>query len=486
MSRETFDIGVLGGGSAGLTVAAGSARFGARVLLVEKEPVLGGDCLHYGCVPSKTLIETSRAYHQMKNASRWGLDQPPLASVDFSRVAARIAGVIAQIQTHDSPERFCSLGVDVRFGDARFADEQTIELSGERLSAKKWVIATGSSPVAPPIPGLAETPHLTNRDLFSLPRLPGSLLILGGGPIGIEMAQAFSRLGSTVTVIEMGNQILAQEDPDMAGALQGFLEQEGVRFLLSHKAVQVQNLGDRRKIVLQGPGGEKRAVEGEQILVAVGRRANVTDLGLDSLGIEATGRGLAVDSRMRTNLKHIFAAGDAKGPPQLTHAAGYEGGIVVANAVLRLPRKADYTWLCWCAYTDPELASVGMNEKRAAAAGLQAKILVEPFSGNDRSLAESNDKGFIKLVLDKSEKPLGVQILGPAAGELIQYWVAALNGGAKLSTLAGAITPYPTLGEINKRVAGRVFEPKIYSPAVKKSLKLFFGLKGRACGGEGE
>ena len=481
MAEYDYDIGILGGGAAGLTVASGAAQLGAKALLIEKEPALGGDCLHYGCVPSKTLIHSAHVYHLMKTGSRFGLPEIEVPPVDFSRIASRIQEVINVIQKHDSEERFCGLGAKVMFGEAAFQDEHIVQLDGERFSAKNWVIATGSSPVAPPIPGLYETGFLTNKEIFSLDRLPESLTILGGGPIGIEMAQAFNRLGSRVTVVDRSDQILGKEDKDMADMVMEVLAGEGVVFHLGAAIEMVGVAGAQKTVAIKEASGGSLTLKSDNILVAMGRGANVDGLNLESIGVDFEPGGIFVDSRLRTSQKNIFAAGDVSGGFQFTHAAGYEGGIVVSNAVFHLPRKTDYTLLPWCTYTDPELASIGMNETSARNAGLDYTVWTEAFQDNDRSLAEGETTGMVKMILDKKEKPLGVQILGPRAGDLIAEWVAALNGKVKLSTLAAAIHPYPTLGEINKRVVGSYFSPKIFSEKVQKGLKFFFNLKGRAC-----
>jgi len=482
MPAYDFDIGILGGGSAGLTVAAGSAQLGAKTLLVEKESVLGGDCLHFGCVPSKTLIKTAHVYHLMKNAHRFGLPSVPVPPIDFQEVTRRIQSVINIIQHHDSEERFCSLGVRVVFGQAAFIDEHAIHMNGQMFSAKNWVLATGSSPSIPPIPGLDKTPFVTNREIFSLKRLPASLIILGAGPIAIEMAQAFCRLGSRVMVVQRGNQILSREDKDMADGVMNSLASEGVLFHLNSSVISARDLGTEREIALKNRDGNTLSLRAESIMVAMGRDVNVNGLGLEKIGVLFDQKGIKLDQRLRTSHKHIYAAGDITGAYQFTHAAGYEGGIVISNTIFHLPRKADYTFLPWCTYTHPELASIGMNEKAAKAAGISYSVWTEEFKDNDRSLAEGSDIGKIKMILDEKEKPLGIQILGLHGGELISEWVAAVNGRVKLSTLAASVHPYPTLGEINKKVAATFFAGKIFSDKVRKGLKFFFNLRGRACG----
>lgn len=481
MSNHDYDIGILGGGSAGLTIAAGAAQFGAKTILIDKEDKLGGDCLHYGCVPSKTLIKTAHVYHLMKNASQFGLPQHQIMPVDFRDVSNRIKSVIATIQKHDSVERYCGLGAKIEFGNALFKNEHTISLKGKDISAKSWVIATGSSPAIPKIEGLEQTPFITNRDIFYLENLPKSMIVLGAGPISTEMAQAFCRLGTEVTVIQRSGQILGKEDNDMADAVMQNLAAEGVKFHLNTSILSVRDLGTEREVTVKYKDGRTEPLRAETIFVALGREPNLKGLELENAGVEYDSKGLRLDSRLRTSQKHIYGAGDVTGAYQFTHAAGYEGGVVLTNAILHLPRKADYTFFPWCTYTDPELANIGMNETAAKEAGLKYAVWIEEFNNNDRGLAEGEGLGRIKLILDEKEKPLGVQILGLHAGELISEWVAALNGKVKLSALAGAVHPYPTLAEINKRVVGNYFSGKIFSNKVKKTLKFFFSLRGRAC-----
>lgn len=481
MASYDYDIGIIGGGAAGLTVASGAAQLGAKTLLIEKEKALGGDCLHYGCVPSKTLIRTAEVYHLMRNSKAFGLPAVETPPVDFREVKKRIQSVIDKIQKHDSEERFCSLGAKVEFGEPGFADEHSVRLNGKTVSARTWVMATGSSPSIPAVEGLGQTSFITNKELLYLDRLPGSMVILGAGPIAIEMAQAFCRLGTMVSVVQRSGQILTKEDKDMADEIMKVLTSEGVAFHLNASVVRVKDLGSEKEIVLRDGDGKTLALKAEEVLVAMGRAPNVRTLGLERIGVKFDEKGIRVDDRMRTTQKHIYAAGDITGTYQFTHAAGYEGGIVVSNAIFHVPRKADYTFMPWCTYTQPELASIGMNEKRAREAGIEHSVWTEPFKSNDRSLAEGEEVGKIKLLLDKSEKPLGVQILGPHAGELVGEWVASFNGKIRLSTLAAAVHPYPTLGEISKRVTGTLLSRKIFSDRVRKGLKFFFNLKGRAC-----
>lgn len=481
MANYDYDIGIIGGGAAGLTVTSGAAQLGAKALLVEKENELGGDCLHFGCVPSKTLLKSAHVYHLMKNSEKFGLPSVDPGVVDFQKISQRIKAVIETIQHHDSKERFCKLGAQVEFGQAKFTDEHSIRLNGDHYSAKTWVIATGSSPVAPPIKGLAQTPHITNKNIFSLDHLPESMIVLGGGPIGCEMSQAFCRLGTRVCVVDMAPQILVKEDRDLADTVQAVLNSEGVEFYLDSSIEEVKDLGHQKEVILKTGQGGTISLKAEIIVAALGRGPNTSDLGLEDIGVKFNRQGIIVDNRLRTNIKHIYAAGDVNGGFQFTHAAGYEGGIVISNAIFHLPRKVDYTFLPWCTYTDPPLGSIGLNEKSAGEAGINYKVWTEEFKDNDRSLAEGELTGRIKMILNEKEKPIGIQILGPRAEDLLNEWVAILNGKVKLSTLAAAIHPYPSLGEISKKIAGSYFSPKIFSEKVQKGLKFFFHLKGRAC-----
>ncbi len=483
MAAFDYDLGILGGGAAGLTAAAGAAQFGAKAILIEKAKKLGGDCLHFGCVPSKTLIRTAGVWSLARRAKEFGLPEVELPPVSLAAVMGRVRSVIDTIQEHDSPERFCKLGAEVRFGTPHFVDDHTIDLDGARLTARAWIIATGSSPALPPVEGLADVPYWTNETVFSQTELPGHLVVLGGGPIGVEMAQAFRRLGSKVTIVEFADQILGPEAPDIAAILRSRLEAEGVKILTGTKALKAAMTGSSvllRVAPVKGEG-EPWTIEGDVLLVAAGRKANVEGLKLAAAGVEFSPRGVPADARMRTNVPHVYSCGDVNGVFPFTHVAGYEAGIALSNAVLRFPRKADYTKVPWCTYTDPEVASVGLNEKRAKAAGVEYRILTSHFREVDRALAEGETEGKIKVLISPSGALVGCQIAGHHAGELIHEWVAAINGGVKLSTMAGSIHAYPTLAEISKKAAGSYYSEKLFSDRTKKILRFLFDLKGRAC-----
>ncbi len=483
MPGYDYDLGILGGGAAGLTAAAGAAQLGAKTLLVERGDRLGGDCLHHGCVPSKTLLRTAGVWALARRTAAFGLPGLDLPAVDLAAVMDRVRAVIARIQEHDSPERFCRLGAEVRFGPARFVDDHTVAVDGRRVTARAWIVATGSRPALPPVDGLGRTPCWTNEDVFSQTRLPERLVVLGGGPIGLELAQAFGRLGSRVVVVEFLDQVLGPEDPDVAEVVAARLRAEGVDLRTGTRAVRAEPRGTGVRLTVAPAAGDEpeTVIDADALLVATGRRPNVEDLDLAAAGVTFDGRGIPVDARMRTNVPHIYACGDVNGAFPFTHVAGYEAGIALTNAVMRLPRRADYTRVPWCTYTDPEVASVGLNEKRAREREVTVRVLEEPFADNDRAQAEGALDGKLKVLVDPKGKVLGCQIVGPHAGELVHEWVAVMAGGVKLSSVAGAMHAYPTLSEISKRAAGGYFADRLFSDRTRGVLRFLFHTKGRAC-----
>ncbi|EMD83868.1 dihydrolipoyl dehydrogenase family protein [Pacificimonas flava] len=460
---KPYDIAVIGAGSGGLTVAAGAAQLGLSTVLFE-HGAMGGDCLNAGCVPSKALIASASRAHAARSSAAFGIEAEP--RVDFAGVMQHVNGVIAEIAPHDSQERFEGLGAEVVRARARLVGGRDIEADGRRYTARRIVLATGSRPYIPQLPGLDTVPYLTNETLWDLRELPSHLLILGGGAIGVEMAQAFRRLGSQVTIAEQAR-LLPNDDSDLTAVIRDALTREGVAI---HE-------GSEARTVAVQPGGtialtltDGKVLEGSHLLVAAGRAPNVEGLGLEAAGIEAAASGIPVDSRLRTANRRIFAVGDCRQGPRFTHAAGYDGGIVIRNAVFRVPAKADYSALPWCTYTDPELAQVGMTEARARAGRADVETVTVPFSGNDRARAERRTEGFIKLVLSKG-KLVGCGIVGADAGELIHSWALALSKGLSARDLTGYIAPYPTLGEISKAGAGALFKERLFSPPVRRLVR---------------
>ncbi len=461
------DLCVIGAGSAGLSAAAGSAQMGGRVVLVESG-LMGGDCLNYGCVPSKSLLAAAHAARAQQTGEALGVAARE-PRVDFGRVMDHVRSVIRAIEPHDSEERFTGLGVRVIREKARFTGPGSLEAGDFTVRARRFLIATGSSPMVPPIPGLDKTPYLTNETVFDLDALPAHLLIIGGGPIGMEMAQAFRRLGSKVTVLEM-ERCLATDDPALAEVVIRRVQDEGVTLLEKTRAVSADTGAEGVRVKVE-QNGAKHTVSGSHLLVAAGRRPNVDDLNLEAAGVEHDQSGVKVDAGMRTSNRHIYAAGDVAGRGQFTHLAGYQAGIVVRRAMLRLPAKADYSALPWCTYTEPELAQAGLTEAAARERGLDVRTAEADLAENDRGRAEGLQSGLVKLVTDRRGRVLGAGIAGPHAGELIQPWILAIQRKLRLKDMAGLILPYPTLGESGKRAAGEFYAPIIYGDTMKRIVR---------------
>jgi len=465
------DVCVIGAGSGGLSVAAGASQLGAKTVLFEHRR-MGGDCLNFGCIPSKALLAAAKRVRSARENAAFGLTGPP-PGVDFAAVMAHVHGVIAAIEPNDSQARFEGLGVHVVRAFARFVGPDTVEAEGVRVRARRIVIATGSSPATPPIPGLDAVPFFTNETIFENRALPRHLIIIGGGPIGIEMAQAHRLLGAEVTVLEALPRIMPKDDPELVALLADRLRADGVTVRTGARIGRVEFDAAGVAVVLAADGGEER-LPGSHLLVAAGRRPNLGGLDVEKAGIAVNERGgLVVDRRLRTTNRRVYAMGDAAGGPQFTHVAGYHAAIVIRNALFRLPAKVDYRALPWVTYTEPELAHVGFTEAEARerhAADLN--ILRWPFHENDRAQAERSTRGVIKVVTRRNGRILGASILGTEAGELIHPWVLAIAQGLKVGALATMIAPYPTLGEVGKRAAGSFFTPKLFSERTKRLVRL--------------
>jgi len=466
------DICVIGAGSGGLSVAAGASQMGASTVLIEKGK-MGGDCLNYGCVPSKALLAAGHAADAVRRGPRFGVEAGA-PRIDAKAVYGHVHAAIAAIAPNDSVERFEGLGVRVIQAAARFTGPREVEAGGVRVRARRFVVATGSSPFVPPIPGLAETPYFTNETLFDGGgALPEHLIVIGGGPIGVEMAQAHRHLGCRVTVLEKGT-ILPKDDPELVDVVRGRLVEDGVDLREGAAVSGVAKTATGVRVAFDGPDGkESGTVEGSHLLVAAGRRPNVRGLDLEAAGIDHSPRGVAVDARLRTTNRRVFAIGDVAGGYQFTHMAGYHAGIVIRNALFRLPAKVDYKAVPWVTYTSPELAQVGMTEAEARKhhAESDLRFLRWPYAENDRAQAEGETGGLIKLVATRKGKVLGAGIVGPAAGESIQTWVLAISKGLKIGAVASMIAPYPTLGEVNKRAAGSFYTPGLFSERTRRLVR---------------
>jgi pyruvate/2-oxoglutarate dehydrogenase complex dihydrolipoamide dehydrogenase (E3) component len=465
------DLCVIGAGSAGLSVAAIAASFGVPVVLIERGR-MGGDCLNVGCVPSKALIAAGDHRHGIREAARFGIRQTDPA-VDFGAVRGHVRDVIAEIAPNDSVERFTAMGVRVVKAEARFTDPRTVVAGGVTVKARRFVLATGSRPAAPPVPGLDTVRYLTNDTIFDLGEKPKRLLIVGGGPIGVEIAQAHRRLGTDVTLIEASDRILAREDPELAAVVERALLRDGVDLRLGLAIERVERRPGGAAVVLRR-GDRDEAIEGSHILVAAGRQPTTEGLGLEAAGVKADRSGIHVDRGLRTTNRRVYAIGDcATGGTEgyrFTHVSNYHAGLVIRSALFRLRVRVDNTAIPRVTYTDPELAAVGLSEEEARRAGKAIRVLRWPFSENDRAQAERATEGHVKAVVTPRGQVLGCAIAGPSAGELIVPWALAIKQGLKVQDLAGLVFPYPTLSEVTKRAAVEFLRPKTQSPWARRLI----------------
>jgi pyruvate/2-oxoglutarate dehydrogenase complex dihydrolipoamide dehydrogenase (E3) component len=465
MQQIKTDLLVIGAGSGGLSVAAGAVQMGADVTLLEGHK-MGGDCLNYGCVPSKALLAVGHAAHAMRIGGAMGV-APVTPQVDYAKAKDHVVSVIDQIAPVDSQERFEGLGVRVIREFGHFVDERTVEAGAYRITARRVVIATGSSPLVPPIPGIDQVPYFTNETLFDLRQKPDHLLIIGGGPIGMEMAQAHVRLGCNVTVIE-GAKALGKDDPELAAVVLEALRAEGVQIVEGAQAQQVS--GTDGNITVETTAG---TFHGTHLLMAVGRKPNIDQLNLQAGGIDITRTGIKVDDRLRTSNKRVYAIGDVAGGLQFTHVAGYHAGLIIREVLFGLPAKVNTAHIPWATYTDPEMAQVGLTEAQARDHyGEKLEVARFEYLHNDRAIATRQTKGLIKVMVVKG-RPVGASIVGHQAGELIATWSLAIANRIKMSGVSAMIAPYPTIAEVNKRAAGAYFSPKLFDNMTVKRVVRF-------------
>ncbi len=467
---DRYNLVVVGAGTAGLVTAAGAAGLGAKVALIERE-FMGGDCLNVGCVPSKGIIRASRAFHDARTSGEFGVEGAGGLSVDFGKAMERMRRIRADISFHDSVRRFSeTLGVDVFLGEGRFAGPDVIEVNGARLRFRRAAICTGARAAAPPIPGIGEAGYLTNETVFSLTKLPGRLAVIGAGPIGCELSQTFGRLGSRVTLFEMGAHILPREDPDAAGIVQEALVAEGVELLLNAKVAKVSTEGGE-KILHVEQKGSPREIRVDEILVGIGRAPNVDGLNLESAGIAYDPRkGVEVNDRLQTSNPRVFAAGDICYPFKFTHTADALARILIANALFLGRQKSSSLVVPWCTFTDPEVAHVGMYEADAGEKGIPVVTLTVPLSDVDRAKLDGETEGFARVHLRKgSDTILGATIVASHAGEMINGISLAMTGGLGLSAIGKTIHPYPTQGEVIKKLADAYNRTRL-TPTVKRIL----------------
>jgi len=466
MERIKTDICVIGGGSGGLSVAAGAVQMGAKVVLVEGGE-MGGDCLNYGCVPSKALIAAGKHAHAMTTGAAFGV-KPVTPKVDFKATKGHVAEVIAGIAPHDSVERFEGLGVKVITAYGQFISPTELQAGDTIIKARRFVIATGSSPFVPPIPGLEDVPYDTNETVFNQTEQPEHLIIIGGGPIGMELAQAHKRLGSKVTVLE-GLKALGKDDPELAAIALRRIRSEGVEIVEDEMASQIS--GKAGDITVETKSGKK--FTGSHLLMAVGRKPNIDRLDLAKAGVDFERTGIAVTDALKTTNRRIYAIGDVAGGLQFTHMANYHAGIVIRSALFGLPAKQSTAHIPWATYTEPEIAQVGLTESAAKNIhGDRLEVARFEFAENDRLRAERNTTGLIKVMVVKG-RPVGASIVGAQAGELIALWSMAIANKMKMGQIAAMVAPYPTVAEINKRAAGAYFSPRLFeNPTVKRVVGL--------------
>jgi len=489
--EERFDLLCIGGGVGGLVAAYGAAQLGARMALVERGE-LGGDCLNYGCVPSKGLIHAARMAAGARRMSEFGIEVGEVRA-DFPRVMRRMKEVQAHIGEHDDPARFEAMGIEVIFGEGRFTGPDLFEVGGRRIRARRFLLVTGSSPLVPEVAGLSEVPFLTNETVFDLEAQPRRMAVLGGGPIGLELAQAFHHLWTEMEVLEMMPKLLPRLDHEMAGVLRRALEESGLRLHFEVRVSKVEKRGDEIVIHAEAPGGQAenpggpRSFSCDALLVAVGRKPNLDGLGLADAGVECTPRGVRTDEWLRTSNPKIYAVGDVRGAYQFTHVAEYEAGIALRNMLFSEPlgipvpflkKKASYHAVPWAIYTSTEAAHVGMTEAEAREALGEIHVLRFPMDRVDRAILEGETSGFCKVVCDSRGRVLGADLVCSAAGEILPEFALAVRKRLHVKEVVETIHVYPTLAQVNKRAAGSFYAQKLFTPAFRKKMQRLFGLGG--------
>lgn len=462
----TPNLCVIGAGPSGLTAAAMAAQFGMQVVLVENHR-MGGESLNYGCIPSKALLAAAKRAQSMREAGKFGL-RPVDPEINHRLVHDHVHGVIAAIAPNVSIERFAGLGVQVISGTARFKDKATVIVNGTEIRARRFVIATGSSPAIPPIPGIEQVPYFTNQTIFGISYRMGHLIILGGGPAGMELAQAYRRLGTEVTVVEAVTP-LAGFDPEMSALIASRLREEGVRILDDARVERLEPLGQNVQVVFT-KAGRSYSIDGTHLLIATGRRPNVEGLNLDHAGVKFDRDGIAVSPAMRTSNKRIYAIGDVTGGMPFTHAGTHQANVMIRNALFRLPSLGGNSGPARVAFTEPELAQVGMTEEDARKKHKNLRVLRWPYHENDRAQAGHETEGFLKVITTRSGRILGAGAAGCQAGEIIQLWSLAMQHGISIRAMASYVAPYPTFAEMNKKAAVTYFLPSLTNPMLRRVI----------------
>lgn len=462
---KTHDLAVIGGGAGGLVVASVAAQLGLDVVLINKEEAMGGDCLHYGCVPSKALIKSAAIAHSLSHADRWGLTSVK-PQIDMLAINQTIKNAIDSIQVHDSRERFEALGCEVVTGEAAFTGPLKVEVAGRTIEAKYFVVATGSSAFIPSINGLQQTNFLTNEDMYSLPVLPESMIVLGGGPIGVEMAQAYSRLGTRVSIVELAPRLLPRMNEELSTILADVLTSEGISIYLNSEVVEVTEQANAKQIRLK----DGATLQAETLLVAIGRRPVLDSLNLERAGVSFDVTGIKVNRKMQTSNKKIYACGDVTGEMPLTHVAELQAGVVIANMIFKIPKKISYDVVPSVVYTEPEVAQVGFSVEQCRQLK-KGEVFQFDVSQLDRAITDNNKAGVAKILTNRG-RVIGAHIIAPHAGELIHELALAVQENMKISKLTSLVHAYPTYSQLNKRLAGQYYKDRLFNPLTKKVVAL--------------
>ncbi len=473
MQHREFDVAVIGGGAGGLFAASVAKALGAKTCIIEKKK-LGGDCTWYGCIPSKAILKSAQVAHTFRQAGNYGIKIPSGLVLDTHGVMNHVRDVVKEISTHHEPEDLQKRGIQVLFGSPRFLDPAQLQVGDDCIKAKKWIICTGSHPVVPPIDGLKEIPYLTNENVFDLEKLPDSLIILGGGPIGCELSQALSRLGVKVTIVEMAERILIREDKELSKYVEEQFKRDGIQLVTGKKAKKFIRNNNQVSVVVEDQNKNQEKITATNILVAVGRAPNVEGLDLDKANVEYSPKGIKVNEYLQTTNPNIFACGDIASPYQFSHVAAYQAGVCVRNAIFKRIawQKADYSHMTWATFTDPELAHLGLTEEEAREKSVKIKVYATPYTNSDRATTDGAKEGFLKVITDEKGFIIGAHIVGANAGEIIQGFLIAKSQRIPLSNLARTMFIYPTLSELVKKTAAKPLIEKGNQPLVKWLLKV--------------
>lgn len=470
-----YDLIVIGGGAAGLVAATGTAGLGAKTAMVEKNK-LGGDCTWYGCVPSKALLRSAHIFSLLKRLKEFGISSNSDPGLDASKVMAHVRDIIRKVSSHHPPDLFEKRGIDVIFGSPRFLSNKEIEVNGEKVRARRFIIATGSHALVLPIEGLNNIDYLTNETIFDIETLPKSVIVLGGGPIGIELSQALSMLGADVSIVEMIDRVLFREDEEVSEILSNLLVKEGIKIYAGQKAVRFERQGELIQATLEDKYKKQSFIRAERLFVAIGRAANVEGLELERAGVGYTNKGINVDPRLMTSAKNIYACGDVVGPYQFSHMAEYQAIVAVGNALTPFKQRVNYSAVPWCTFTDPELAHLGLTEEEARLGFKRIKVYRSRFKDSDRAVTDIEEDGLVKVICDNKGRILGAHIVGANAGEIIHEYVIAKAHKLKISRLSSTIHIYPTLAQIIKRTGDQYYTEILQSRWFKIFSKMMLRL----------